>query len=672
VCCSPRGDFTRLLYRLWQQLGESADENERVTHLLVETTGVADVLTFARIFFRDAFIAERFRLDAVVAVVDGASPPPPPDACADAPSWLAAATEQLAAASVVCVNVRRRPASASAAQDGSGDGGGVRADTPNGETHCDETDAQQQKSRMDASVDAGVELATGAAGAASDLASVLLDAASQLASVTLSGASTLVNGVGELLPRLARLDVDGSNAALGQLGSASLQTASSGAGVLLDAATVLGSVTVERADVLSQRALLAAADVTAALIDDTAALPGHVGGLSMDAAWASVGLAATVVSAATVGFMASHAYVSEVLRLAAPQGAPSLVACLAPGEPEAAEAGAALWAAIAGDGAFKVRAAVALDSTFLAPADEGGADADDVAPLVVPSAAGGHAARVTCVCVAEAGTPVVEAKLRAWLTRLAAEGHVPRAKGRVRVRDGADGARVRTLVIDGVGAQVSFVEQLAPCGDEDDGGGADADLPLCGDEHCTLEEHARRPADDVACDSKIFMVLAPSAASGAAAPAPAQLKRAFRECFVPDDFFWAADVEIDFPPLSAGSASTGIERQLEGGPKARAACGTRARMLHLNSVHRLLTGALLLLRLFPQRRLCCGASTAPFMRARRSALTRARRSWMAPCSTWKTWSSAPPLAPRTPLAHHAAAAVHLAQRTYSLASRAAA
>jgi hypothetical protein len=571
VCCSPRGDFTRLLYRLWQQLGASADENERVTHLLVETTGVADVLVFARIFFRDPFIAARFRLDAICAVVDGASPPPPPDECADAPAWLAAATAQLAAASVVCVNVRRRPGSASAEQNGVD---GARPTTPSGDASTVEASAQQQqqqlhrRSSMNAGLDAGVELATDTAGAASDLASVLLDAASQFASVTLNGASSLVSGVGELLPRLARLDVDGSNAALGQLGSASLHTASSGAGVLMDAATDFSSMTVQRADVLSQRALMAAADVTSALIDDTAALPGHVSGLSMGAAMASVGLAATVVSAAANGFQASQAYLLDVLRLAAPQGAPKLLACLAPGEPEALEAGAALWAAIGSDGAFKVHAAVAVDSTFLAPAEAG--DADDLAPLLVPSATGGHAALVACVCVSEAGTPVVESKLRAWLSRLAADGHVPRAKGRVCVRDGADGTRVRTLIIDGVGANVSFLEQQSACGA--DGADADADMPLCGDEHCTLEEHMRRPASDAACDSKVFMVLAPSATSGAA-PTPAQLKRAFRECFVPDGFCWAADAEIDFPPLAAGAAgsgaSSGIERQLEGGPKAR-------------------------------------------------------------------------------------------------------
>ncbi len=540
-CCSPRGDFTRLLGRLWQEHGgEAAEGAERVTHLLVETTGAAEPLVVAKLFFADAFVAERFCLDAIVAVVDSAAPPPSPTDGA-APPWAAAAVSQVAAASVLCVNVRA-PATPPATPPPD-----ARA------AHEQPAPALPLSASVGVGVDASVDLATGAASAATDLASVLLDAASEFATVTLVGSSGVVDGVRDLLPSITTFNARATNDALGRLGTG-LTTVSSGAGVLLGAAGDFSVTTVERAGRLSECALLAAATLTGTLLDDTAALPGHVGGLYVEAAKVSLGLASNVLEAATLGFHASHDYVAQLLNGAAAPGAPQIAACFTPGEP-LADAGAALWAAIASEaGAFSVDAAVALDADFLAPAEAN----DDVAPLLQ---AGGHAARVTCVCLAESGTPLVEIKLRAWLAGLAATGAVQRAKGAVRVRDGA--GAIRELLVDGVGGALSIRTWHASHEHDDCSG------PLCGDENCTLEEHAGDP-----CASKIFLVVAPG-------QQPAQLKRAFRECFVPNGFAWAADVEIDFPPATPASTPIGIERTLHNGPKVRAAGPLLLALRHL-------------------------------------------------------------------------------------------
>ncbi|KAK3264189.1 hypothetical protein CYMTET_27053, partial [Cymbomonas tetramitiformis] len=71
LCCSPRGDFTRALWSLIDADESRVSRGEAaVTHLFVETTGLAEPEVFARVFFQDAQIAARFQLQHVLAVVD--------------------------------------------------------------------------------------------------------------------------------------------------------------------------------------------------------------------------------------------------------------------------------------------------------------------------------------------------------------------------------------------------------------------------------------------------------------------------------------------------------------------------------------------------------------------------------------------------------------------------
>ena len=531
VCCSPRGDFTRFLERLWAAHG--AGSASAVTHLLVETTGVAEPLVFARLFYTEPLRA-RFRLAASVHVLDAAAPPPPARDDADAPAWAAAA-------SVVAVNARR------------GGGGATAAPTPPRSPSPPEAPAAPHTT-VSAGVDAGVELVTGAAGAATELADVLIDAGMSIASISLDGAGGMAAGVASSVASLATLDVGSSGEHLGRAGSSAFATVSSGTGVLLGAATALGAATVQRADALGQRAWLVAATVTSAFVDDAASLPGHVTSLSLGA---SRGIAGAVFAAAAAGLQASQGALAELLL---PHGAPRLLLSLAPG-PDAAEAGGMLWAAIASEaGAFSLERAVELDPSFLEPPDA----FDDVPPLLVPAARGGHAARVACVCVAEVGAPVLEAKLRRWLGELAASGALLRAKGAVWVRaddadDDAGEPHVRELIIDGVRDVVSFRERMADSEDDAPAAPASPATPLCGDAACAVRAHARPDASHA---SRVFLVLAEG---GPAAPA---LKAAFRSCFVPDGFTWAADIEIDFPQVAAGGSPPPprcIERQLDGG-----------------------------------------------------------------------------------------------------------
>ena len=62
LCCSPRGDFARLLWRL-RDASEAARAEGRqpCSHLLVETTGLAEPAVFARMFFSDPAVASAFR-----------------------------------------------------------------------------------------------------------------------------------------------------------------------------------------------------------------------------------------------------------------------------------------------------------------------------------------------------------------------------------------------------------------------------------------------------------------------------------------------------------------------------------------------------------------------------------------------------------------------------------
>jgi len=63
ICCTVRGDLIRTLNDL-------AKRRERFDYVLIETTGLADPAPVAQTFFVDEKVADKFRLDAVVTLVD--------------------------------------------------------------------------------------------------------------------------------------------------------------------------------------------------------------------------------------------------------------------------------------------------------------------------------------------------------------------------------------------------------------------------------------------------------------------------------------------------------------------------------------------------------------------------------------------------------------------------
>jgi len=63
ICCTVRGDLIRILSRL-------AKRKEPLDAVMIETTGLADPGPVAQTFFTDPEIRERYRLDAIVTVVD--------------------------------------------------------------------------------------------------------------------------------------------------------------------------------------------------------------------------------------------------------------------------------------------------------------------------------------------------------------------------------------------------------------------------------------------------------------------------------------------------------------------------------------------------------------------------------------------------------------------------
>jgi G3E family GTPase len=63
ICCSVRGDLIRILGRLMKR-------KDRLDGILIETTGLADPGPVAQTFFTDDEMRARFRLDAIVTVVD--------------------------------------------------------------------------------------------------------------------------------------------------------------------------------------------------------------------------------------------------------------------------------------------------------------------------------------------------------------------------------------------------------------------------------------------------------------------------------------------------------------------------------------------------------------------------------------------------------------------------
>ncbi|WP_445371248.1 CobW family GTP-binding protein [Methylomonas sp. HW2-6] len=67
ICCTVRGDLVRIL-------GELSDRREKgdihFERVIIETTGLADPAPVAQTFFIEADIAENYKLDAIVTVVD--------------------------------------------------------------------------------------------------------------------------------------------------------------------------------------------------------------------------------------------------------------------------------------------------------------------------------------------------------------------------------------------------------------------------------------------------------------------------------------------------------------------------------------------------------------------------------------------------------------------------
>ena len=63
ICCSVRGDLIRILNRL-------AKRKDPLDAILIETTGLANPGPVAQTFFTDADLREKFRLDAIVTLVD--------------------------------------------------------------------------------------------------------------------------------------------------------------------------------------------------------------------------------------------------------------------------------------------------------------------------------------------------------------------------------------------------------------------------------------------------------------------------------------------------------------------------------------------------------------------------------------------------------------------------
>ncbi len=63
ICCTVRGDLIRILGKLLKR-------KDKFDYVLIETTGLADPAPVAQTFFSDEEMKARFRLDAIVTVVD--------------------------------------------------------------------------------------------------------------------------------------------------------------------------------------------------------------------------------------------------------------------------------------------------------------------------------------------------------------------------------------------------------------------------------------------------------------------------------------------------------------------------------------------------------------------------------------------------------------------------
>jgi len=63
ICCTVRGDLIRILGRLLKR-------KDRLDAILIETTGMANPAPVAQTFFTDEEMREKFRIDAIITVVD--------------------------------------------------------------------------------------------------------------------------------------------------------------------------------------------------------------------------------------------------------------------------------------------------------------------------------------------------------------------------------------------------------------------------------------------------------------------------------------------------------------------------------------------------------------------------------------------------------------------------
>lgn len=69
LCCTVRGDLVRVLRDLFMR--RLRRELPALTRIVIETTGLADPAPVIFTLMQDFFIAERYRLDGVITVVDG-------------------------------------------------------------------------------------------------------------------------------------------------------------------------------------------------------------------------------------------------------------------------------------------------------------------------------------------------------------------------------------------------------------------------------------------------------------------------------------------------------------------------------------------------------------------------------------------------------------------------
>lgn len=71
LCCTIRGDLSRSVQQAVEQLNQS--EARPVSRMIIETTGLADPAPILQTLMTDHWLAQRFRLDGVVCLVDAAN-----------------------------------------------------------------------------------------------------------------------------------------------------------------------------------------------------------------------------------------------------------------------------------------------------------------------------------------------------------------------------------------------------------------------------------------------------------------------------------------------------------------------------------------------------------------------------------------------------------------------